>query len=312
MSGIDQVDLAFNPTTLWALNIILGLVLFGVALDLKIEHFWALIKNPRAPIVGLIAQFLILPAIAFALIQVLPVTPSMALGMLLVSACPGGNVSNFITHLAKGNTEVSVGMTLVSTVAAMVTTPLNLSFWGGMSPDTAALLQSIRLDPLDMVLTVGALLGIPLVVGMFIGHRMPTVARWLRKPFKIGSILFFIGFIALAFGANFDHFLSYIGAVFLPVLILNATALLLGWSSGWVARLPERDRRAVAIEVGIQNSGLGLVLVFNFFDGLGGMAIIAAWWGIWHLIAGLSLAAFWSLRGVPKEGPQAPVEISAP
>lgn len=299
MSPIDQVDLAFNPTTLWVLNIILGLVLFGVALDLKVEHFWALVKNPRAPLVGLICQFVILPAIAFGLIQLLPVTPSMALGMLLVAACPGGNISNFITHLAKGNTEVSVGMTLVSTVAAMVTTPLNLSLWGGMNPETAALLQSIRLDPLDMLLTVGALLGIPLVVGMTIGHRAPKLAGWLRKPFKIGSILFFLAFIALAFGANFDHFINHIGGVFGPVLILNATALGLGWSAGWLTGLPEGDRRAVAIEVGIQNSGLGLILVFNFFDGLGGMAIVAAWWGIWHLIAGLSLAAFWSWRGLP-------------
>lgn len=301
MSPIDQVELAFNPTTLWILNIILGLVLFGVALDLRVQHFWALLKNPRAPLVGLAAQFLILPGLTFGLIQLLPIGPSLALGMLLVAACPGGNVSNFLTHLARGNTEVSVGMTLVSTAAAIVTTPLNLAFWGSLRPDTAALLRDVALDPVQVLLTVGALIGVPLVLGMTLGHQAPKLALRLRTPFKIGSILFFVLFVALAFGANFDHFIRHIQTVFFPVMLLNAVALALGWSAAWSAGLPEGDRRAVAIEVGIQNSGLGLVLVFTFFNGLGGMAIVAAWWGIWHLVAGLSLAGLWAWRGRPEE-----------
>ncbi len=301
MTPIDEVELAFNPTTLWVLNGILGLVLFGVALDLRVEHFRELVRSPRAPIVGLVAQFVLLPAAAFALISVVPLAPSLALGVLLVAACPGGHVSNFLTHVAKGNTGVSVGMTLVSTAAAMVTTPLNLAFWGSLHPGTAALLREISLDPVQMVLTIGALLGLPLALGMGIGHRAPWLADRLRTPFKVGSILFFIVFIALAFGANFDHFLDHIATVFGPVFVLNALALALGWGAARVAGLPEADRRAVAIEVGIQNSGLGLALVFTFFDGLGGMAIVAAWWGIWHLIAGLTLAGFWAWRGVPAD-----------
>jgi len=298
LTPIDQVELAFNPTTLWVLNGILGLVLFGVALDLRISHFIDLAKRPVAPIVGLVAQFLVLPALAFALIWALDLPASIALGVLLVAACPGGNVSNFLTHLARGNTEVSVGMTLVSTAAALVTTPLNLAFWGSMNPKTAAVLREIAIDPVQMLLTLGALLIVPLIAGMAIGHRWPTVAARLRAPFKIGSIAFFVVFIGLAFGANFEHFLNHIATVFGPVFALNAAALALGWSAARLVGLPEADRRAVAIEVGIQNSGLGLVLVFTFFDGLGGMAIVAAWWGIWHLIAGLTVALLWSWRGV--------------
>jgi len=291
---IDQVELAFNPTTLMILNVVLGFVLFGVALDLRVTHFVDLVKDPKAPLVGLVAQFLLLPALAFGLVSLLPIAPSVKLGVLLVAACPGGNVSNFLTHLAKGNTAVSVGMTLISTCAALVTTPLNLAFWGGMNPETAALLKSFSLDPLQMLFTVGVLLGVPLASGMALAHYAPKLAASLRIPLKWLSIVFFAVFVGLAFRANFTHFLNHVGTVFVPVLLLNAGALALGWGAARLVGLPQADRRAVSIEVGIQNSGLGLILVFNFFSGLGGMAVVAAWWGLWHIIAGMTLAGLWS------------------
>ncbi|MFT7522032.1 MAG: BASS family bile acid:Na+ symporter, partial [Kiritimatiellia bacterium] len=185
---IDEVHLAFNPATLQVLNVVLGLVLFGVALDLKVSHFIELLKSPKAPIIGLICQFLILPAVAFGLVWFLPIAPSVKLGVLLVASCPGGNVSNFLTHLAKGNTSVSVGMTMISTVAAIVMTPLNLSFWASMAPDTAAVMTKVSLDPITMLYTVGVLLGVPLVAGMSLAHWLPNVARAIRKPFKWLSI----------------------------------------------------------------------------------------------------------------------------
>ncbi len=295
MHPIDQVDLAFDAASLQTLNIILGLIMFGVALDLKVSDFVALAKDPKAPLLGLVTQFLILPAATFGLVSLLGPIPSMALGMMLVSACPGGNVSNFFTHLGGGKTSVSVGMTAVSTLAAVVATPANFSFWGSQDPETAALLTSLSLDPTDMLKTVAVLLGIPVVVGMATAHFLPAVAARLRKPFKVLSLTFFVVFIFIAFGKNFDHFVAHIGTVFWPVFFLNALALSLGYGLATTAKLPIAERRAVCIEVGIQNSGLGLVLIFNFFGGLGGMAVVAAWWGIWHLIAGLSLAAFWTL-----------------
>lgn len=291
---VDALQLAFSPQSLLVLNGILGLVMFGVALDLTRDDFRALVRDPKGPVIGLVCQFLLLPALTFLLaLQVAP-TPSMALGMMLVAACPGGNISNFITSVANGRVSVSVGMTAVSTLAAMVMTPLNLGFWGTRSEWTRPLVQQFALDPVELAGNLFVLLVLPVVVGMALNERRPALAARLRKPFKVGSLVFFALFVVVAFMGNFDHFLVAIGAVFLPVAAMNAMALLLGYGAAATARLPEADRRAVSIEVGIQNSGLGLVIIFTFFGGLGGMAVVAAWWGIWHILAGLALAGAWS------------------
>ena len=136
---------------------------------------------------------------------------------------------------------------------------------------------------------------------MIISRSLPALADKIRRPFKIFSLIFFIGIVIAALGVNWQNFVQYVGLVFFGVLIHNALALNLGYWSGRLFRLSEQDNRAVAIEVGIQNSGLGLVLVFNFFEGLGGMAIIVAWWGIWHIIAGLITAFIFSRRPLPSD-----------
>ncbi len=294
--SIDAIELAFDAGSLAALQIALAVVMFGVALDLSVDDFRQLARDPRAPVVGLVCQFLILPAITFPLAIAIAPTPSMALGMMLVAACPGGNVSNFLTQLANGRLTVSVGMTAVSTVAAVFTTPFNLAFWGSMHPSTAKLVTDVALDPFQMFQSVALLLLVPVALGMGCAAKFPGLAARLRVFMKGASILFFGVVVLAAFSNNFDIFLVAIGTVFLPVLVMNAIALLLGYFSGFVAKLEEDERRAVAFEVGIQNSGLGLVLVFSFFDGLGGMAVVAAWWGIWHILAGFSLASFFLWR----------------
>ncbi|NCG22187.1 MAG: bile acid:sodium symporter family protein, partial [Rhodobacterales bacterium] len=260
---------------------------------LKLDDFRRILRNPRAPLVGMLCQFLLFPAIAFALSWWLAPTPSIALGMLLVASCPGGNVSNFLTHWSHGDTPTSVSMTAISTAVAVVSTPMNLAFWGSLRPDTAALLTEVALNPVDMVQTVAVLLGIPVVLGMTLAAKRPSWAARIRRPIQLGSLVGFVGFVVLAFAGNFDFFVDYVGMVFFPVLVLNATALSLGWTGGWVAGLNVPERKAIAMEVGIQNSGLGLILVFNFFDGLGGLAVTCAWWGIWHIVAGMTLATFW-------------------
>lgn len=279
------------------LNVILGLIMFGVALDLSAKDFRELAKRPIAPAVGLVAQFFVLPAVAFGLSRLLAPTPSIALGMILVASCPGGNVSNFITHFARGRTTTSVGMTAVSTLAAVVMTPLNFVFWGSLASDTEAMVSDVALDPVSMLGTIALLLGAPVFLGMMTAAHYPRVAARLRKPFQVASMLFFAAFVFAAFHANFDYFLRFIGLVFVPVLVMNAVALLTGWGAARAAALPAPDRRAVAIEVGIQNSGLALILAFDFLDGIGGIAVVSAWWGIWHILAGLTLGAFW--RRIP-------------
>jgi BASS family bile acid:Na+ symporter len=302
---VDQIRLNFNPQTLLGLNVVIGLMMLGVSLELKMEDFRRIIVSPKAPAVGLGAQFILLPMFTYFLTMVVKPAPSMALGMILIGACPGGNLSNILTYLARGNTAVSISMTAVSTAAAVLMTPFNLSLWGSLNPATAPILRQVSLDPLDVFMTIFMILGVPMVLGMTLSRVFPNLSQTLRRPFKIFSFAVFLIFVGLALKANWDIFLRVIGLVVFVVLLHNALALALGYGSGRLLRLPPRDVRAVTIEVGIQNSALGLILIFNFFDGLGGMAIIAAWWGIWHIISGLTVAFFMSgrpLAPVPGEG----------
>ncbi len=299
-AALDQVRLNFNPTGIAIINGAIGLMMLGVALELKIEDFKRILSSPKAPAIGLAAQFLLLPAFTFLLVYIIRPFPSMALGMMLVAACPGGNLSNIITYLAKGNSAVSISMTAVSTIFAIFMTPLNISFWGSMNSGTASILKQVSLNPIDVFITVFIILGIPMTIGMTIGHFMPDLANKIRRPFKIFSLIFFILIVCGALGANWQNFIKYVGIVVFAVFLHNALALNIGYWFGKIARLDERDCRAVSIEVGIQNSALGLVLVFSFFDGLGGMAILVAWWGIWHIIAGLVTAFIFTRRKLPK------------
>ena len=301
IAAIDQVRLNFNPQGLFIINVAIGLMMFGVALELKLDDFKRIVVAPKAPCIGLVAQFILLPAFTFLLTLILRPPPSIALGMMLVAACPGGNLSNIITYLAKGNCAVSVSMTAVSTAAAIFMTPFNLAFWGNLNPHTAQILKKVSLSPFDVFVNIFIILGIPLILGLILSRIFPSLVDRLRKPFKIFSLIFFIGIVAGALGANWRNFINYVGLVFFGVLIHNALALNLGYWAGQLFRLDEQDKRAVSIEVGIQNSGLGLVLVFNFFGGMGGMAIITAWWGIWHIIAGLITAYIFSRKPLPED-----------
>ena len=301
IAAIDQVRLNFNPQGLFVINAAIGLMMLGVALELKLDDFKRIFVAPKAPMIGLGAQFILLPAFTYLLTLILHPPPSIALGMILVAACPGGNLSNIITFLARGNCAVSVSMTAVSTAAAIFMTPFNLALWGSLNSQTDQILKAVRLSPFDVFVNIFIILGIPLILGLFLSRAFPSLVAKARKAFKIFSLVFFIAIVAAALIANWQNFLNYVGLVFFGVLIHNALALNLGYWSGRLWRLNEQDTRAVSIEVGIQNSGLGLVLVFNFFDGLGGMAIITAWWGIWHIIAGLVAAFIFSRRPLPAE-----------
>lgn len=298
MTAIDQIQLNFNPATLALINWMLAIVMFGVALDLRVADFRRVLVAPRAPLIGLGCQFLIMPAVATGLVVLLQPPPSMALGIILVSACPGGNVSNFLTSFAKGSAAVSVTMSAISTMAAIVMTPLNFTLWGQINPFTRELVRSIAITPLDIVSTVFTILVLPTVVGMFVVARWPGFAARLLKPMQVFSLLVLAAFVAGALHANFDYFLDYVGQAFWIVLVVNACGLLLGYWLARGGRVSSQDARAVSFETGIQNSGFGLVLVFQYFAGLGGMAIVVAWWGVWHLISGTALAAWWSRRGM--------------
>jgi bile acid:Na+ symporter, BASS family len=296
MYAVDQIHLNFNPEALQALNVILGIVMFGVALDLRVADFQRVLRAPLAPGIGLMCQFVLLPVIASLLVLALKPAPSMALGILLVAACPGGNVSNFFTSLGQGNAALSVSMSAISTLVSIVMTPFNFMFWGKLNPHTAEMLRSIQLEPADILMTVLTILVIPTLLGMLTAHYKPALAHRLLKPMQKLSIVFMLVFILGALAANFGYFLQYVGATFFIVFAVNGSGLLLGYWVSRLSRLTVRDARAVCFETGIQNSAFGLLLIFNFFGGLGGMALVAAWWGVWHLISGLTLALWWSRR----------------
>ena len=298
----DQVRLNFDADRLLALNVAIGLLMFGMALDVRVEDFRRVLRAPKAPLFGILAQIVLLPFASYLLSLALRPEPSIALGMILIGACPGGNVSNLMTYLAGGNVALSVSMTAVTTALAVVSTPANLALWGGLNPATAPILRRVSLEPLDVLTTVGLILGLPLLAGMAVAHAQPRLAGRVRGFFKAASVIVFGAIVLLALAANWTIFLQVIGLIALVVALHNGAALLIGYATGRLAGLAPRDVRALTIEVGIQNSGLGLVLVFNFFAGLGGMAIVAAWWGVWHIVSGLLLAGFWSRRPLPVVG----------
>ena len=293
-AAIDSIKLNFNAGSLLGLNVTIALMMLGMALDIRKDDFLRVLRAPRAPGIGLAAQFILLPAFTYLLTLAIRPHPSLALGMMLVASCPGGNLSNVMTYLAGGNTALSVSMTAVSTAAAVVMTPLNLSFWGSLNPATAPIMRRVSLDPLAVFRNILLILGVPLAAGMALARRFPALASRIRKPFKIFSVIVFVAFVGGALAANWQNFLHAIGLVVFAVWLHNGLGLGLGYGAARLARLAPRDRRAVAIEVGLQNSALGLVLVFDFFDGLGGMAVITAWWGVCHIISGLTLSMIWS------------------
>ncbi|MCI5077880.1 bile acid:sodium symporter family protein [Oricola sp.] len=287
---IDGVLLNFSPASLTLLNGILAIVMFAIALDLRPADFHALARAPRSLVTGLVSQFVVLPVLTFLFILAVQPRPSIALGLILVAACPGGNISNFITHRAGGNTALSVSMTAVATVAAIVMTPFNIGLWGSLYAPTRQILRETAIDPVMVAVTVFAMLVLPLCLGIALNVTRPAVAARIRRPMQMLSMAIFIGFIALALAANWGFFLAYIGAVAALVIAHNTLALGGGFLTATLARVSPYDRRAITIETGIQNSGLGLILIFAFFHGLGGMAVVAALWGVWHAISGLGLA----------------------
>ncbi len=255
-----------------------------------------MLRAPRPVLAGLLGQWLALPALTFALLSVLKPPASVALGMLLVAACPGGNISNFFTHLAGGNTALSMSLSAITTLAAVLITPLSFSFWASLNPDTAQLLTRIHLAPAQLFATIGLILALPLLLGMFTRHRWPHRADRMRGPMRVLSIGVFGAFVVGALAANYQHFVDHIAALAGIVAVHNGLALLAGFVLAVLARVPASDRRALTIEVGIQNSGLALLIIFTFFEGMGGMATIAAWWGVWHIVTGFAVAGSWARR----------------
>ena len=303
LEGLSDLTINFGGGGMMIVNIILAFVMFGVALGIKTSTFKEVFKKPKSVIVGVLMQWVGLPLVTFLIALALNqwITPMIALGMILVACCPGGNISNFISSLSKGNVELSVSMTAITTAFAPIVTPFNFWMWGNLYAYIVSVKQNIpelTIPFLPMLYQILLLLGLPIVLGLLFARRHPNATKKITKPAQVLSILLFVGMVVVSFSQNWQIFIDNIIYVFFIVLIHNACALATGYIGGRLAKLPINDCRSMTVEIGIQNSGLGLVLLFNpiifppeiWHQHYGGMLLVTAWWGIWHIVAGLTVA----------------------
>jgi BASS family bile acid:Na+ symporter len=305
---LDQLTINLGATETTLVNIILAFVMFGVALGIKLETFKDVFRNPKSVLTGLSLQWVALPALTCLLAIVLNpvITPMVAIGMILVASCPGGNISNFISSLSKGNIELSVSMTAVSTLFAPIITPFNFWLWGTLYCRFAAVkndIPTLEIPFAEMLEQIVLILGIPIVLGVIVSRYIPRVAKALAKPAQVLSILLFMAMVVVSVNkvlTGLDSTWAVYAALLtalVVVIIHNATVLGTGYYGATLMKVPSADRRSLTIETGIQNSGLGLALLLNpaIFDPAvwhnnGGMVIVTALWGVWHIISGLTVA----------------------
>jgi BASS family bile acid:Na+ symporter len=292
-TDIDAIKINFDSSGLWVLNIAIAIIMFGVALGISMDDFKRLLKKPKILFIGILSQFILLPALTFVAILMIQPHPSLALGMMMIAACPGGNVSNFFSKMAGGNAALSVSLTAFATLICIFMTPINLQFWGGLYEPTNQILKTVSLNPIDLFKLVAVILGIPLFFGMLIKHYHSEMAEKIEKVLKPLSMLVFIALIFIAFSKNLEVFINHIHHVIFLVIFHNIFAYILGFYTAKSFSLNRQDTKTIAMETGIQNGGLGLLLIFGFFEGLGGMALLAAFWGIWDVFSGILLATYW-------------------
>ena len=290
---LSNVRIDFSEDKLLFLNLSLAFIMFGVALGIETKNFQELLRNPRSVITGVISQFILLPALTFLLVILINPIAGLGLGMILVAACPGGNLSNFFSSVSKGNVALSITLTAIATILAMVMTPINFELYSNLYLGDKLELD-VKMDAIEIMKTVFFLLVIPLIIGIVFSAKLPVLTKKINRPIKILSFLMLIAIIVAAFLSNLDKFIEYWHYIVGLVFVHNLLALGSGYGLSKLFGNKEQDNRTISIETGIQNSGLGLVLIFSIFDGNGGMALITAWWGIWHIISGIAISLMYS------------------
>lgn len=294
MDDINQIPFNFDPRIGLIVSIMVGFLVFAVSLDLTWENLLRVLKRPKSPTIGLVAQFAILPAVAFLSGLYLTDVPSIALGLLLVTCCPGGALSNYLTGVAKGDVATSISMTTISTLFSIVLTPVLFTFWASMNLSTLLVLQDISIDPQRVIMTLLIMLVIPVTAGMFLRAKRPKTANRIRGVVRLLAGIVFAVIVAMLIGSNFKSLSLLAQNALFPVLFTFVIAVALGWGIGWLAGLMAAERRAVAIEVAFQNVALAIGLGITFFPSLGGIAAVSILWGIVHLTLGFGLAIAWS------------------
>ena len=287
------------------LSLVLATMVFSVALELKLDDFRRVAQAPRAVICGLIPQFILLPVGTWAATMALNLPPNVEAAMILVASCPGGSLSNVITHIGRGNTALSVSVSAVASLIALVATPFNFSWMVAANPATAGWLRTLAIDPSGIWVSLLLLLAVPMTLGLLFSHKLPALTARIQKPLANFSLLALLAFIVL--GLIKERQLLTLGLLpTLGVVVLhNASGLFFGYVTSLAMKVSERDRRAVMIEGGMQNSGLALGIIAIQFNSDLGMVVIASLWGIWHIVSGLACALWWrrkDARSAPAAG----------
>ncbi len=293
---LDDFRLELGGPSESILAISLALMIFAVALGLKPEHFRFFKEQPRIYVGGVLAQIIGLPLLTLILCMIVNPHPSIALGMIIVACCPGGSVSNLIALFARANTALSISLTATSSVMAAVVTPFSILFWSGLYGPTRNLLEQINVDTLTFIIQTLLILALPLILGMIMVQITPKLAERIKGPLAALGGLALLGIIISASIRYWDMFILMGLGLLGLVIVHNALAFLLGFITGVATNADWPSKKALSIEVGIQNSGLALVILVTQLEGLGGASAIAGLWGTWHIIAGLTLVGFFRLR----------------
>jgi len=303
IGALDSLRIVLDPLGQAGVALALVLVMFSVALGLRVDDFAFLRDKPLLFAGGVISQVVILPLVTFLLILVLRPPASIALGMIVVACCPGGAVSNLLTYLSRGNVAASVALTATSSMLAAILTPTSILFWSEAYEPTATLLQTLDVNPLIFIGQTTLLLAVPLVLGMVLAARAPDVAARIRQRTTVLGVSVLVGVIIYGIVYFFPVLFPALPLLGGIVVLHNAVAFATGALAGRALSRLSATRRALTFEIGIQNSGLALVILLSQLKGLGGAAAIAAVWGVWHLIAGGLLAVFFRqldvFRGEP-------------
>ncbi len=263
------------------INPLLGLIMFGMGLTLKAEDFKVVITKPKAALVGIACQFVIMPFVAFCLVKVFNLPPELAIGVILVGTCPGGTSSNVITYLSKGDVALSVDMTACTTLLAPIVTPALTLLLAG---------QNISVDPTAMFLSIIQIVIVPIALGVLVNKFFSDFAQNLSGVLPLVSIFGISMILAAVVSANESQIMS-VGLLICVVVILhNVLGYMLGFAVASAMGFTQAQRRAISVEVGMQNSGLATSLAATHFAQYPLVAVPGAVFSVWHNLSGAILA----------------------
>lgn len=286
----SAVSLTVDPAVQFLLGVCLAFTMLTVATGLRPQDFRFARTHPTSIAIGFFAQVIALPLVTLALVKALGVSPGLALGMIIVACCPGGAMSNLITKMAGGDAAYSVALTMLSSFFSALLLPVAILFWVSLHAPASALINEINIDRAGFILRTTFILVIPLTIGLTVSWFRPDLARKLHGWFMPLSLLILVGLIIAGMISNSDVIVSH-GAKLVPLVILhNSIAFLTGGVIGYLMLKDRKKSRSLVIEVGIQNAGLGLIIVMAELGGFGEAALLVGTWSIWHLIGGFALA----------------------